>query len=441
MITVKRYHTGRLACGIFIAALAVRLFFVFHYAAAPVADETDYIRLAGSLMSGNGYVADTGRLTAGRPPGYPLFLAGIFSLFGADNYTAVRLVQAVIDSFLCVFVFLLGCRIFNRRVGAVAGVLAAINLSFIARSSRLLTECAAAFLLLAAVYLLHRAVTKDPENKLRYAAAGILLGISALIRANNALNFVFIFAYIVWFLHARGFGLKRTGYYAGIYVLAFMLPIVPWAVRNYTVFHSFVPLSTLQGIAFYTSYNPAPGKLYGCTPRDRVVEEARRFESEADTSRFLSRQTVSMLRSHPGVFFKLIPLKLAYFFSPLDWELINGRALYNYSFVFWFPFFLASFFLFRRGACGISIAYLQVIAFSAFAVLMFGIPRFRMPAEPYMIIPAAGAIVYFFEKTRNKGAYVSCVLLYLSLNAALTAGSGGAKYALRWLMLRAGLWS
>src|ERR1043166_10205813 len=37
-----------------------------------------------------------------RLPGYPLFLAAIYSIAGHGNNTAVRVVQAMLDTFTCV---------------------------------------------------------------------------------------------------------------------------------------------------------------------------------------------------------------------------------------------------------------------------------------------------------------------------------------------------
>src|SRR5258705_1996453 len=42
-----------------------------------------------------------------RLPGYPLFLSGVYSLFGHNNNGAVRIAQALMDTASCVFVALL----------------------------------------------------------------------------------------------------------------------------------------------------------------------------------------------------------------------------------------------------------------------------------------------------------------------------------------------
>ena len=52
-----------------------------------------------------------------RLPGYPLFLAGIYSLTDHNDNGAVRIVQALIDTATCALIALLG----NERRGVVYG--------------------------------------------------------------------------------------------------------------------------------------------------------------------------------------------------------------------------------------------------------------------------------------------------------------------------------
>ena len=53
-----------------------------------------------------------------RVPGYPLFIAAVYSLFGDGNNTAVRVAQAVIDTMTCATVALLAAAWTPRGWGA-----------------------------------------------------------------------------------------------------------------------------------------------------------------------------------------------------------------------------------------------------------------------------------------------------------------------------------
>src|SRR3984957_895405 len=61
-----------------------------------------------------------------RLPGYPLFLALSFRLFGIEHYSAVMYVQGVIDLVTCLLVAALAGRLFGRRAAIAALWLAAM---------------------------------------------------------------------------------------------------------------------------------------------------------------------------------------------------------------------------------------------------------------------------------------------------------------------------
>ena len=141
---------------IFILAFALRLSFIQRYAEPPAGDEKEYDRLATSILEGKGYVDKSGQMTAGRPPGYPLLLAMIYFSFG-KNYFMVRIIQAVIDSLICIFIFYFGAMLFNPTVGILSSLLAALHLGFIAQSTKILTEGIATFILLSAMLFFYKA--------------------------------------------------------------------------------------------------------------------------------------------------------------------------------------------------------------------------------------------------------------------------------------------
>ena len=65
--------------GIFSLALIVRMTFILTYPGIPIATDTsDYVGVAESLLAGNGFT------DVENPPLYPVFLAGIFLLFGKN---------------------------------------------------------------------------------------------------------------------------------------------------------------------------------------------------------------------------------------------------------------------------------------------------------------------------------------------------------------------
>src|SRR6266496_3500047 len=89
-----------------------------------------------------------------RLPGYPLFLAGIYSLFGHGNNTAVRIAQAVIDTATCVLIALVAFHWMHdekrKRAAAIAALALAAVCPFTAiYSATILTEIPTNFLAVA----------------------------------------------------------------------------------------------------------------------------------------------------------------------------------------------------------------------------------------------------------------------------------------------------
>src|SRR5256714_3325021 len=129
-----------------------------------------------------------------RLPGYPLFLATIYSVFGHTNNSAVRIVQALIDAGTCALVawlaFLWQRDQRRRAATAIAALaLAAVNPFTTIYAATILTEVPATFLIVAACVAATIAFQSDKfERQLRWwSISGLLLGIDVLFRPDVGL--------------------------------------------------------------------------------------------------------------------------------------------------------------------------------------------------------------------------------------------------------------
>src|SRR2546421_7985171 len=85
-------------------ALGFRLFIALRLPTDEPDDGRLYARIATNLLDHHVYTIATEEPfepTYIRLPGYPLFLAAVYKLFGRDNNTAVRVIQAVVDTLTC----------------------------------------------------------------------------------------------------------------------------------------------------------------------------------------------------------------------------------------------------------------------------------------------------------------------------------------------------
>src|SRR5215471_9645576 len=109
------------------AALALRLFFVFHFPRV-AGDTFIYGDIAKNWLAHGAYsVSDDAiiRPTLIRLPGYPAFLATVFSIFGREHYTAVMVVQALIDTNTCLVIAALALELMSDHAAKAAYLLAA----------------------------------------------------------------------------------------------------------------------------------------------------------------------------------------------------------------------------------------------------------------------------------------------------------------------------
>ncbi len=252
-----------------VAALGLRLFVALAVASDCSGDGPIYRQIAVNLIEGHGYSMETEapyKPTLIRMPGYPLMLAGIFTLFGKDATTAVHVVQAVADTATCWAAALL-CAFWaprswgpesRRRASLLAFALLAVCPFTLVYAGTLLTETWA--LLFGTLCVLAGSWALDAKRRglIRWALAGLLGGAACFFRPDMglllaALGVVLVGGGAMEIAAARrnaGNGWRAMALPAGRMVLsglalsaAFVAVLAPWTLRNATTFGLFEPLS------------------------------------------------------------------------------------------------------------------------------------------------------------------------------------------------------
>jgi 4-amino-4-deoxy-L-arabinose transferase-like glycosyltransferase len=241
------------------AGMALRLWFFFRYSRIS-GDGLLYGNLAQNLLQHHVYGFSEGALvrsTLIRLPGYPLFLAACFRIFGMDRYPAVLLVQIAIDLATVMLCALLARRWFGLRAGLAALALGALCPFTANYTAAPLTETLVLFTIALAFYALDRwqaCLTDEP----RLPASGthawrsrwlfvlaFALAYSLLLRPDQALLAAAIVP-VVWWISTGGGASRlklRTLRPALVLSLLILLPLVPWTLRNWHVFHVIQPLA------------------------------------------------------------------------------------------------------------------------------------------------------------------------------------------------------
>ncbi|GAF83637.1 unnamed protein product, partial [marine sediment metagenome] len=186
-----------------------------------------------------------------RPPGYPYLLATAYRL-GGLRYAAPRIIQIILGIVGCLLAALFARRWYGAGVGLVAAVLMSTYWVLIYFEG----ELHAPALLIVLLWAMVSFVARWTE-RMRFGsavAAGILLGLAALVRPNVLALAPAILVWAAWI--ARRHRLGRCYVWAGAGLLAGMAAtIAPVTVRNYAVSGDFVLISSNGGINFFIGNN------------------------------------------------------------------------------------------------------------------------------------------------------------------------------------------
>ncbi len=221
-----------------LTGLALRLFFVWHFPSV-TGDTALYDQLARNWLDHHVYgIFIDGRLTPVdvRVPGYPAFLATVYSVFGR-THIAVMLVQAVLDLGTCFLAAALAAKLrpaTSRRRVAMAATWLAATCPFVANySAVLLTEVLATFLTAAALVLLLRAEAGGTPN---WFLAGLLVGLGTLVRPETPLVLIAA-APVLIFRWRRPAEWSRLACSGALLAAGLLVPLAPWAARNWLTLH------------------------------------------------------------------------------------------------------------------------------------------------------------------------------------------------------------
>lgn len=244
-------------------------------ATQPAGDELDYHLLAVNLIGGAGFAIEPGHSVAFRPPLYPVFLAGIYALFGS-HYEAAWHVQAALNSGMVVLVYLLGRRFFSESIALCGAGLYAVYPTFDI-VTQLHRENLLVPLFAGCLYAL---VAGIQERRSRWFwCAGVLAG--ALTLTNSAFLYLPVGFLLLGLLDRRM--RPYVGRVAGLLVIAFLLA-APWQVRNHSLPGASQEIAEFQQVVLMFGHYPLFAGRYWWT-----VGDMRQLERERDEARAFLR--------------------------------------------------------------------------------------------------------------------------------------------------------
>jgi 4-amino-4-deoxy-L-arabinose transferase-like glycosyltransferase len=255
--------------------LMVRAYVVVNPVEHPADDSAAYYALSKALYSEQSFGGPEFRDSSDWSPGGPFLYAAAYYATGGAREGTARIVEALLGIATILVVFALGWRLGGRELGRWVGLFAAFAVAvyppFIHTTGELMSEPPAMLTLPAAILAFlwvsdrsANAVVPGMREQLRsvwpWLVPGLLFGLTAMFRPEYLLvgaAFVLLAAIREW--QRRGWRLGLAG--AAVLLVALVLPILPWTIRNLVVLDRVVPISTGGGKALYVgTYLPADGE-------------------------------------------------------------------------------------------------------------------------------------------------------------------------------------
>jgi 4-amino-4-deoxy-L-arabinose transferase-like glycosyltransferase len=236
-------HTYRWGALALLSGLALRCLFVWNHPRF-AGDALTYGDLAHNMLVHHvfGFTENVIRPTLIRLPGYPLFLAGCFAVFGNANYLAVLWVQVLVDLAGCLLLGLLAAQLWGRRAGMTVLWLAALCPFTANYTAAALTETLSLFCVTLAFFALERWQLGRETGW--SVVIGLALACAVLLRPDQGLLAAAVLPALLWVgLSDRTPSLARRLQPTLLAGLVVLLPLAVWTVRNEHTMHVFQPLA------------------------------------------------------------------------------------------------------------------------------------------------------------------------------------------------------
>lgn len=388
-------------------------------------DQISYDMLARQVLAGHGFTAPTywwPATQAGEPTAfwsylYTLYLVTVYGLFGYHPLVA-RLIQAILAGVLMPWLaYRLGRRHFGTKVGLAAAGLTALYAYFIYYAGALMTET---FCIIAILWTLDLAGTlgqasdenSGPRLEIEWLFLGLALAVAALLRQVFLLFIPFLFGWLLWRSY-RCQSRSIKGAISGMLIATSILvvAILPWSLRNYRAFDSFVLLNTNTGFAFFWGNHPIHGDSFidilpddGPSYQDLIPPELLDL-NEAELDRALLKRALGFIQADPGRYLLLSLSRIKDYFK--FWPSSESGFISNLSRVLSFGIlwplmaFGLVYGIHHSRLSEVLLLYLFVGVYTAMHLLSWALIRYRLPVDAVLVIFAGLAIAVLRDRIRT----------------------------------------
>jgi 4-amino-4-deoxy-L-arabinose transferase-like glycosyltransferase len=414
---------------ILFVALADRLYFLYTFQRDHARQAVSVIpflfevgNIAHSLALGQGFAnpfhVESGP-TAWMTPLFPMFLSAIFRIFGTYTFHA-WLAVVLFNIFCCaaatIPLFLIGRRIGGQQVAVIAAWLWAIFPNAILLPVESMWDASFSALLAITVLWATLALDDDQHSRLRnYSAYALLWGLILMTNATLGALLPFLLGWLGYRAHRKSAPWFTN---TAATVLIVFLACVPWTIRNFKVFHTFVPLRSVMGLQLWLGNNDRTQDIFRGDLHPIYNSEERAHYIELGEISYMEekkQQAIDYILDHPArethlIFRRFVaiwsggtPFPLKDFLESTSWWF---RYVLTFNLVAAFGTLAGIILLFRqRNPYAFPVAVFPLIYPAAFYATL-AIPRYRLPIDPIVMLFTAVTLTHLLRTLREKQSAV-----------------------------------
>jgi 4-amino-4-deoxy-L-arabinose transferase-like glycosyltransferase len=372
--------------------LAIRLVYALAVFGSrePTGDGREFHLLANTLATSGRYLQPFLYLyghqaipTTEKPPLYPALLA-IPSALGLDSYDAHRVLSCLFGAAAVVLIGLLGRRVGGSGVGLLAAAIAAVYPALWMLDASLRSE--SLYLPLVALVLL---LAYDVTGWRRALMLGAAIGLAALTRSEALLLVPLL---LPW---------RRPKLAAAVVAGCFVV-IAPWLARNWITFDQPTAISTnegglLAGANCHGAYYTELIGTWACFPKNDPAWGT----NEAVISRHLRSRALDYASAHAGRVPAVVgvrvlrvwdvwkPRSSAVFEASIADRHVDAQRAAMVSLYLLAPFAAGGALVLRRRGEPLRVLIVPLVFVTLVAALSYGSTRFRVAAEPAIVVLAS----------------------------------------------------
>jgi len=232
-------------------------------------------------------------------PGQGMLLALTHLVSGHYRYLELQTVQAIADAFSVLFIYGIALTLFGKRVGLLAALLGAL---YIPSARMAISATRDAWMPLVYLGTSYAFILAWKSRRVaHFALAGGIVAVGSYFRSEVLMLPVFLAAGL-FLLERKQRALAR---FALIGMIPVAVAIVPWTVRNYTVFDRLIPTNSGLWMAMWQSFGEYPND-FGASNNDNVTLAQMRalgytesYESPEYDDLFREK-VLNVVRERPG---------------------------------------------------------------------------------------------------------------------------------------------